>query len=109
MRNAELNKLIGVRIREKREALGLTREKLAEYIEISPQFLAQIELGRRGMSSATLYKVCTTLSTSADYIILGREEPGDASQVIGMLENLNPKYLPYAEELLKTFIMAVNK
>jgi transcriptional regulator with XRE-family HTH domain len=105
----DLNTQIGSRIREKRETLGLSREKFAECIDISSQFLAEIELGRRGMSSFTLYRICTGLSTSADYIILGREEKNDIAQITEQLSNLDPKYLPYAEDLLKTFIMAVNK
>lgn len=100
---------IGRRVRQKREELNLSREKLAECIEVSPQFLAQIELGRRGMSSATLFKVCTTLSTSADYILLGKEGNNDLSSIQKMLSNLDPKYLPYAEDLIKTFILAINK
>lgn len=104
-----LNIQIGSRIRIKREELKLSREKLAESIGISPQFLAQIELGNRGMSSATLFKLCTALSTSADYIILGKESNNDLTIINEMLLNLDPIYLPYAEDLLKTFILAVNK
>lgn len=105
----DLDMQIGSRIRTKREELKLSREKLAECIDVSPQFLAQIELGRRGMSSVTLYKVCNALSASADYIVLGKKEENDLPVFYEMLSNLNPKYLPYAEDLLKTFILAVNK
>ncbi len=104
-----LDAQIGHRIRLKREEQKLSREKLAECIEVSPQFLAQIELGRRGMSSVTLYKICSALSTSADYIVLGRECENDLSSIDKMLSNLNPKYLPYVEDLIKTFILAINK
>ncbi len=105
----DLDTQIGARIREKREILKLSREKLAEVIDISPQFLAEIELGRRGMSSLTLYKICNTLSVSADYIVLGRKESNDLTKANELLSNLDPKYLPYAEDLLKTLILAVNK
>lgn len=105
----DLNKQIGTRIREKRENAELTRDKLAECIGISPQFLAQIELGNKGMSSATLYKLCAALSASADYIVLGRQDSNNLTKANELLSNLDPKYLPFAEDLLKTFIMAVNK
>lgn len=105
----DLDIKIGARIRIKREELKISREKLAECINVSPQFIAQIELGRRGMSSETLYKICNALSTSADYIILGREGNNDLSVFNELLSNLEPKYLPYAEDLLKTFILAINK
>lgn len=106
---SDFNKQIGMRIREKREEAELTRDKLAECIGISPQFLAQVELGNKGMSSATLYKICAALSVSADYIILGRKESNDLTKANELLSNLDPKYLPYAEDLLKTLILAVNK
>lgn len=105
----DLDAQIGLRVRMKREELKLSREKLAECINVSPQFIAQIELGRRGMSSATLYKVCNALSTSADYIILGREGYNDLTLFNELLSNLEPKYIPYVEDLLKTFILAINK
>lgn len=100
---------IGQRVRTKREQKKMSREKLAECIDVSPQFLAQIELGRRGMSSATLFKICNALSSSADYILLGKDRENDLSSFYEMLSNLDPKYLAYAEDLLKTFILAVNK
>lgn len=100
---------IGARIRLKRELQKLSREKLSECIEVSPQFLAQIELGRRGMSSMTLYKICTALSTSADFIVLGREECNDITPLYQMLSALDPKHLPYAEDLLRVFILATTK
>lgn len=104
-----LNRQIGLRVRKKREDANLTREKLAESIDISPQFLAQIELGTKGMSFLTLQKICSALSVSTDYIILGRESGNDLSRINKLLANLDPKYLPYAEDLLKAFILALNK
>lgn len=105
----EFNKQIGNRIQEKREQSGLTRDKLAENIGISPQFLAQIELGNKGMSLFTLVKICKTLSVSADYILLGKQIETDSSRVNELISNLDPKYLPYAEELIQTLILAVCK
>lgn len=107
--NQMLNKEIGLRIREKREEAKLTRDQLAEVADISPQFLAQIELGNKGMSHDTLCKICLSLSVSADYILLGRKNNNDISSINEILLNLDPKFLPYAEDLLRTFILAINK
>ena len=50
----ELNFIeIGARIRAGREELGLTREQLAEQLEISAKFCSDIELGLRGISVKT--------------------------------------------------------
>jgi transcriptional regulator with XRE-family HTH domain len=104
-----LNKQIGQRIREKREYIGLSREKFSEMIGISPQFLAEIEGGKKGMSSSTLYKMCVGLSASADYIVLGKERPNDVSNIVELLSNLDVEYLSDAEDIMKSFIIAINR
>jgi Predicted transcription factor, homolog of eukaryotic MBF1 len=105
----DLLKQVGKRIREKRDALGISREAFSEMIGISPNFLAQIEIGKKGMSTSTLYKVCTGLNSSADYIVLGKEKENDISGITEILRNLSPESLPYAEEIIKSFATAINK
>ena len=41
----EINILVGENIRFYREQANLSREKLAELFEVSPRFLADLELG----------------------------------------------------------------
>ena len=106
MRN-ELNKQVGARIRTQREYLGLTREKLCDYVDISPQFFSEIERGIKGMSAETLYKLCEGLAVSADYILMGRRPTADTSPIVNTLATLDEKYLPLAEDLLKTFIKTI--
>lgn len=60
---------IGGRIREKRLSLHLTRDELADMAKISDKFLYDIELGRKGMSALTLYKLAQTLKVSADWLL----------------------------------------
>lgn len=48
---------IGMRIREKREMLGYSREYVAEQAEMSPSFLSDVELGTKGFSASTLMKL----------------------------------------------------
>ncbi|MEG0663855.1 MAG: helix-turn-helix transcriptional regulator, partial [Clostridia bacterium] len=103
----ELNIQIGKRVRIKREEKKLSRENLAEYLDISPQFLTQIELGKRGMSFTTVSKLCNILSTSADYIILGKQKINDISTFEEMLLNVDSAYLPFIEDIIKTFILAI--
>ena len=67
------NTVIGKRIRGMREFQKLSRERLAESANISTQFLADIETGKKGMTVTTLKKICTALHTSADSIIFGSE------------------------------------
>lgn len=100
---------IGLRIRKKRDDLGISREQFSEMIGITPHFLAQIECGKKGMSTCTLHKICSGLNASADYILMGREEKNDTSRLDALLENVNPEYLPYIEEVVKSIVLILRK
>ena len=62
---------IGKRIKEKRKSAGLSREKLATMSHISDKFLYDIEVGNKGMSAETLYKIAKALEVSADWLFDG--------------------------------------
>ena len=105
--DSTLNKQIGSRVRAQREYLGVTREGLCNYVNISPQFLSEIERGVKGVSAETLYKLCEGLGISADFVLMGKESPADVSAIIKMLSTLDEKYLPLAEDLLKTLFKVI--
>ena len=64
---------IGMRVRLQREKLNLSREKLAEIVNLSPFYIGQIERGDRNMSLETLVKLSNTLNMSTDYILQGEK------------------------------------
>lgn len=99
---------IGGRVRKQREYMGYTREQFAELLEVTPKFCSDIETGVKGMSVSTLCKISKTLRLSTDYILFGKEPSGDSSSISMMLKNCADAELAYAEQLLKTFIMAMN-
>ena len=68
----ELNEAIGGRIRAYRESLGMNREAFSEQISLSPQFLAEAENGKKGLSAESIYKICCNCEMSADYLVLGK-------------------------------------
>jgi transcriptional regulator with XRE-family HTH domain len=103
-----LNKQIGARIRAQREYLGITREGLCNYVNISPQFLSEIERGVKGVSAETLYKLCDGLGVSADFVLMGKQSISDVSMISRTLSTLDEKYIPLAEDLLKTFFKTVS-
>lgn len=67
-------KEIGRRIRFERENFGLTREKFAEKLELSTNFVGQIERGEKKMSLETLVIISDCLRISLDYLIKGNSE-----------------------------------
>ena len=64
-------KQMGKRVRSRRESLGLSREKLSEYLDVSPQFIADIEYGNKGISIKRFYLLCQVLDVTADYLLAG--------------------------------------
>lgn len=98
---------MGERVREQRELLGYTREELAEKLDISVTFAANIELGKKGMSIDTLIKICELLSVSADYIIWGKGERPE-NTLLDITSGLDEADIGYAEDIMKTFVKAVS-
>lgn len=98
---------IGERIRREREQFGVSREKFCEKISLSPQFLSEIELGKKGPSSETILKICDGLKVSTDYILRGQENTPYVSRITNMLSELDEEHVALAEDLLKTFIKAI--
>ena len=111
MRN-ELNFEVGCRIRNLREYAHYTRELLAEKADISVQFLADIETGRKSMTVKTLKNISRSLHVSTDYIIFGKSSSEAISEqtdtLLLMLNRLPPEEKHFAEEILKLYIEAVS-
>ena len=67
----KINEAIGGRLRAYRESLGMNRESFSEQVGLSPQFLAEAENGKKGLSAESIYKICSSSELSADYLVLG--------------------------------------
>lgn len=100
--------LIGKRIRRQRETLNLTREQFAETVCLSPQFLAEIENGTKGMSAETLYKVCEKGVISADYILFGKVNENPISPIAEMLNEIPSQYSIFVEDAICAFRDAIH-
>lgn len=103
----QLNIEIGGWIRKCRENLGYSRETLAEKADLASSFLGTIELGAGSFTAESLVKICHALGVSADYVLFGKEKQGDLSNVNAMLSGLDPEYIPYVEEMLRSYIKAI--
>lgn len=66
-----INLEIGRRVRALREERRFSRERLAEKADISVQFLADIEMGRKGMTVQTCRNLVLALDCSADFLLFG--------------------------------------
>lgn len=75
MESSDLREIIGNRIREYRIENRLTQAEFAEVMDISVNFLSEVENGKKGMSQDTIYRLCKHFKLSADYILFGAEDP----------------------------------
>jgi len=113
-----INIEVGQRIKERREAAGLTQETLAEMVGLGVKHISAIERGAIGVSLPTLKRVCTVLSVSADDLLFDAPDAAAQSeqertihQVSKRLSRLPANELKVMKELLdKAFeAMAVAK
>ena len=74
---------IGRRIRKVRRDQNATQQQFSEEVYITPNFLSEIENGKKGLSCETLYNICEAQQVSADYLLFGTEkEERSASETI---------------------------
>ena len=64
-------KVIGLKIKERRKALGITQESVAEYLEVNPSHISNIECGHANPSLTALVNISNILQCSIDYFING--------------------------------------
>ena len=67
----EINIQIGEQVRLARELAKLTQEQLAEQIDVSPQYVSDLERGVVGISIPTLKKLCCAVGVTSDQILFG--------------------------------------
>lgn len=96
---------MGLRIRTQRELLGYTREQLAEKLDVSTKFCADIELGIKGVSIQTLAKLSELLCLSTDYILFGENDQSDSVE-LNMLSMLCQKCPETSRKELLTIVNA---
>jgi len=101
-------KEIGMRIRQQREFLGYTRDYMSEQLSVSVNFCRDIEIGAKGMSIQTLAKLSNILKLSSDYILLGKTANPDVEALILMLNSCRIEKRKYAEDILRSFLLAVD-
>lgn len=92
---------IGLRVRTLREANEYTRDAFAEKIDISTKFLYEIEMGKKGFSAETLYKISKALCVSNDYLLTGNEIQKVPERIVDVLEGFNANQLARVYEILK--------
>ncbi len=86
--------------------MNMTREKLAEKIDVSPRFLADVESGKVGVSLLTLKNLCIALSTSADYLLGLKSDENEnlAGNIANKFSMVDARYYPLVDLILEELI-----
>lgn len=94
---------IGVRIRNIRENLHMSRNVFSEKVDISESYLAQLETGRKSLGTTALSSICEYTGYSADYILFGQGSDDDlAKKIIRIVNVLPDDYLSLSYDFLRS-------
>lgn len=96
-------KLIGKRIRHRREVAGLSQEQLAEKLELSTNHISSMECGKSLLTTKRLLDLCDILGGTPNYYLLGEIDP-EADRITTLIQKLSPSEQKTLCCLLATYL-----
>ena len=103
----EENIQIGMRVKQAREAAGLTQERLAELLDVTAQYISGVERGAVGLSIPVLLQLCSILFVSCDFILLGDMDISDVSGIASRLSRLPAEHIKNVEGIINRYIEGI--
>ena len=104
----EINIQIGEQVRVAREQAKLTQEALAEKIEVSPQYISDLERGVVGIALPTLKRLCVSLGVSSDQILFGTRSQDRGAILSNVCSSLSEEQFTLMLEIVECFVKAVD-
>lgn len=102
----EAKRMIGKRIKYRREKAGLSQEQLAEHLNLSKNHISSIECGKSMLTTQCLLALCSILGGTPDYYLLGEIEP-ETDAITTLIRRLSPTDQKMLCHLLDTYLNAV--
>lgn len=103
----ELNIQIGENIKSLREQIGYTQERFSELINVSAQYISDVERGNVGISVATLKKIRDVTRVSSDSILVGKCEFNDIALIFEQLKNLDEEYITPLKIIINKYLEVI--
>ena len=103
-----INRRIGSFISALRKEQNLTQEQFAERIDVSPQYISDLERGVVGISIPTLKRACVTLGVSSDQILFGKETENRAAAIAQKCKSLSDKQYMILSDIVSKYVEAVD-
>ena len=94
---------IGSRIKAYRKSLGISQEKLAEMVFVSPHYIYEIERGMKAMSLETLIRLSEALGLSTDFILFG-DKARDTADISELLNSMTEAQRARAESAFRALL-----
>lgn len=104
----EINIQIGEQIKLARENAKLTQEQFAERIDVSPQYVSDLERGVVGASVATLKRICLMLGISADQILFGNPSTDHAVVLAEKCRPLSDVQYDLLLQIIERYVAAIH-
>lgn len=95
---------IGLRIRKIRKERRYSREKLAEYADISVNFLGAVETGKKSMTVQYLAKIAKALNVTTDYLIYGSAPDEQNAEINAILSSMSKEKRKQVEKMLVALV-----
>jgi len=103
----EVNMQIGEQIKAARERANFTQEQLAEWVEVSPQFISDLERGVVGLSIPTLKRLCVVLGVSSDQLLFDGQTQMYAAAIAEKCRSLSDAQFQLLLDIIDRFVEAV--
>lgn len=92
----------GRRIRDFRVRNHMTQAQFAESLDVSTNFISEIETGKKRISQDTLCRLCEQYDLSADYLLFGKPSSAYLHYTLSeFLSSLSEKDIPVVIEYLE--------
>ena len=104
----DMKNLIGLHIKELRKHKGLSQEKLAELMSISPKYLSNIERGKENPTLDMFMKLASALGIEISEIFNYSREKSSKElrqMVMGLIKDGDTKQLKLFAEIAKAISM----
>lgn len=104
----EVNKkLIGKRIRHRRELAGLSQEQLAEKLNLSKNHISSMECGKSMLTTKCLIAICNVLGGTPDYYLIGEIIP-EADAITTLVKRLSPYEQKKLAQLMNAYLSEID-
>ncbi len=105
-------KRFGKRLQKLRKSKGLTAEQFAEKVDISTQFVREIESGRKFPGTSVLITMINTLDISADLLLrdsVNRADQAVMEELSSRLSGLDAKQLSMITDVIDAMLEHMTK